>query len=74
MCIYSRSVIVHGTNTVTWVLAFVERERLQARRHKETTPERDARLDDLRERAQARKSREACHQSNTNPLCSCFLS
>ena len=27
-------------------LAFAERERLQARRRKETTPERDARLDD----------------------------
>ena len=38
-------------------LAFAERERLQARRRKETTPERDARLDDLRERAQARRRR-----------------
>jgi len=36
-------------------LAFAERERLQARRRKETTPERDARLDDQRDRAQARR-------------------
>ena len=42
-------------------LAFAERERLQARRRKETTPERDARLDDLRERAQARRRRENEH-------------
>ena len=42
-------------------LAFAERERLQARRCKETTPERDARLDYLRERAQARRRRENEH-------------
>ena len=39
-------------------LAFAERERLQARRRKETTPERDACLDDQRDRAQARRCRE----------------
>jgi len=37
-------------------LAFAERERLQARRRKETTPERDARLDDQRDRARRRET------------------
>ena len=40
-------------------VASVECERLQARRHKEATFERDARVDDLRQRAQARRHREA---------------
>jgi len=38
------------------LLAFAECERLQARRRKETTPERDARLDDQRNRARHRET------------------
>ena len=40
-------------------VASVEHERLQARRCREAAPERDARVDDLRQRAQARRHREA---------------
>ena len=46
-------------------VASVERERLQARRRREATPERDARVDDLRQRAQARRHREATPERDT---------
>ena len=45
-------------------VASVEHKRLQARRHRDATPERDARVDDLRQRAQARRHREATPERN----------
>jgi len=47
-------------------VASVEHERLQARRCREAAPERDARVDDLRQRAQARRHREATPERDTH--------
>ena len=54
---YSIICIVCHTVKPDFVVS-VEREGLQARRHREATPERYAHVDDLRQRAQARRQRE----------------